>query len=321
MLLGLAVVVSANGEAAQYASGFFSLGEKVVRSQALKLGFIRPSLDVMANLPKFNVPVVNKSDLPRSIDLRGTGFLPPIYSQGNLGSCTANAGGAAVQYAIAKSGIKDFYPSRLFLYYYERAELGTTGTDSGAMLYNIPDVLKNKGICRESTWPYSDDICEPQARFKMEPSTEAINEALSHKIGMYHGLVNVETKNTDNPLDSLADLKTVLAGGTPVFFGFNWYPSFDKTIVNLDSSGIMPLPLNDGKAITEESDDGHAVLAVGYDDTMSPPSIIIRNSWSHHWGQEGYGFMPQQFLTMQDKSGSACAGFYAIDEITINHKK
>lgn len=162
---------------------------------------------------------------------------------------------------------------------------------------------------------------KPQARFKMEPSTEAINEALSHKIGMYHGLVNVETKNTDNPLDSLADLKTVLAGGTPVFFGFNWYPSFDKTIVNLDSSGIMPLPLNDGKAITEESDDGHAVLAVGYDDTMSPPSIIIRNSWSHHWGQEGYGFMPQQFLTMQDKSGSACAGFYAIDEITINHKK
>ncbi len=132
--------------------------------------------------------------------------MPPIYSQGNLGSCTANAGGAAVQYAIAKSGIKDFYPSRLFLYYYERAELGTTGTDSGAMLYNIPDVLKNKGICRESTWPYSDDICEPQARFKMEPSTEAINEALSHKIGMYHGLVNVETKNTDNPLDSLADL-------------------------------------------------------------------------------------------------------------------
>jgi len=79
MLLGLAVVVSANGEAAQYASGFFSLGEKVVRSQALKLGFIRPSLDVMANLPKFNVPVVNKSDLPRSIDLHGTGFLPPIY--------------------------------------------------------------------------------------------------------------------------------------------------------------------------------------------------------------------------------------------------
>jgi hypothetical protein len=32
----------------------------------------------------------------------------------------------------------------------------------------------------------------------------------------------------------------------------------------------------------------HAVLMVGYDDTSSPPSFKIKNSWGTGWGEDGY---------------------------------
>lgn len=53
------------------------------------------------------------SQLPpeRKIDLRSQ--LPPVYDQGNLGSCTANAVGAMVNYMQKTK----FMPSRLFIYY------------------------------------------------------------------------------------------------------------------------------------------------------------------------------------------------------------
>jgi C1A family cysteine protease len=41
--------------------------------------------------------------------------------------------------------------------------------------------------------------------------------------------------------------------------------------------------------------DGHAVLAVGYDDGQG--RFIIRNSWAPAKGHGGYYYMPYQYLT------------------------
>src|SRR6516225_11719663 len=80
----------------------------------------------------FSAPQIALAALPPSADLRSG--CPPVYNQGQIGSCTANAIGASFEFETLKQGLADFMPSRLFIYYNERAMEGTTGTDSGAQI-------------------------------------------------------------------------------------------------------------------------------------------------------------------------------------------
>jgi len=68
--------------------------------------------------------------------------MPPPYDQGQLGSCTANAIAGALEFDQIKQSLKEFTPSRLFIYYNERVIEHTVGTDSGAQ---IRDGIKSVG--------------------------------------------------------------------------------------------------------------------------------------------------------------------------------
>src|SRR3984893_6029683 len=72
------------------------------------------------------------SALPPATDLRPQ--CPPVYDQGMLGSCTANAIGGAIEFDRLKQQLPDFVPSRLFIYYNERVIEGTVDLDAGAMI-------------------------------------------------------------------------------------------------------------------------------------------------------------------------------------------
>jgi C1A family cysteine protease len=81
----------------------------------------------------FAAPRAGRAKLPAKVDLRPQ--CPPIYDQGELGSCTANAIGAAIEFERAQAKqVPDFVPSRLFIYYNERVMEGTVMSDSGAMI-------------------------------------------------------------------------------------------------------------------------------------------------------------------------------------------
>src|SRR5258708_3505570 len=70
--------------------------------------------------------------LPSQADL--TPCCPEVYNQGALGTCTANAIGGAIEFDRMKQRLTDLLPSPLFIYYNERAIMGTVGMDSGAQL-------------------------------------------------------------------------------------------------------------------------------------------------------------------------------------------
>lgn len=208
--------------------------------------------------------------LPTQVDLRPN--CPPVYDQGQLGSCTANAIGAAHQFEqIRQDADKAFPPSRLFIYFNERVIEHTEGTDSGAMLRDgIKSVVK-QGVCPETLWPY-----QPTA-FTKKPGVACYREALKHQVVSYQRLIQ-----------KLDLMKGCLADGYPFVFGFSVYESFESPAVA--RTGKVPLP-----ASTERVLGGHAVMAVGYDDTRK--CMIVRNSWSEKWGVKGYCFMPYEFFT------------------------
>src|SRR6202521_2528831 len=80
----------------------------------------------------YAAPPAFLSALPPHADLRAQ--CPGVYDQGQLGSCTANAIGGAIEFDRLKQSLPDFVPSRLFIYYNERVIEGTVDMDSGAMI-------------------------------------------------------------------------------------------------------------------------------------------------------------------------------------------
>jgi C1A family cysteine protease len=229
----------------------------------------------------YSAPEAVLTKLPKKADLRGP-QMPKIYDQGELGSCTANAIGAAFEFGQLKQGLKDFMPSRLFIYYNERALEGTIETDSGAMIRDGVKSVAKVGVCTEVTWPY--DI----PKFTEKPPRTAYSEAKKHQALVYRRV-----------LGNLHQMQGCLAQGYPFVFGFSVYESFMSPEVA--KTGLVPLPPRGEQLIG-----GHAVMAVGYDDKEQ--SFIVRNSWGTGWGMKGYCMMNYAYLT----DPSLARDFWAI---------
>ncbi|WP_220456053.1 hypothetical protein [Candidatus Liberibacter sp.] len=102
--------------------------------------------------------------LPPVVDL--TSSCPPVYNQGQIGSCTANALAGSIQYErLAHRAIPDFIPSRLFIYYNERLIEGHVNHDSGATLRDGIKTLHKIGVCSENTWPYDGTMAKVDGEF------------------------------------------------------------------------------------------------------------------------------------------------------------
>ena len=218
----------------------------------------------------YAAPMAVLSKLPASVDLRPK--CPPVYDQGQLGSCTGNAIAGAIQFGRRKAKQKpDFVPSRLFIYYNERVIEHTVNTDAGAQIRDGIKCAVNQGACNEKTWPYN------IAQFTKQPPAAAYQEAKKYQVTSYSRVTQ-----------TLSQLKGCLANGYPFVFGFTVYESFESQQVA--QTGVMTMPAPKEKVVG-----GHAVLAVGYDDASQ--SFIIRNSWGPGWGQKGYFTMPYAYIT------------------------
>jgi C1A family cysteine protease len=216
----------------------------------------------------YAAPEAVLTNLPPKVDMRSK--CPPVYDQGQLGSCTGNAIAGAYQFELMKQNTSDFMPSRLFIYYNERVIENTVSTDSGAQIRDGMNSVSKQGVCTENMWPYVIN------EFAQKPYEICYQDALKHIVTSFHRI------NRD-----INQMKSCLADGYPFIIGFTVYQSFEG--LQVAQTGIVELPKASEKVVG-----GHAVVVVGYDDSQE--QFILRNSWSDDWGMKGYFTMPYAYL-------------------------
>ena len=241
----------------------------------------------------YSVSLARLQALPASVDLTPA-F--PVYNQGRIGSCTANALAAAIEFDRLKAGqTPEFTPSRLFIYFNERMIEGDVPLDGGAQIRDGVKCLQQQGVCTENSWPYDDTPAPYEggpfpvgSRPVTNPPQACYDEAAEYTITSYQRLSQ-----------TLSQLQGCLASGYPFVFGFSvfdsWYNSPNPTTT-------IPLPSGGDKVIG-----GHAVLCVGYNNEAQ--LFKIRNSWGDQVGDNGYFYMPYSYLT----SPNLASDFWVIN--------
>jgi C1A family cysteine protease len=220
------------------------------------------------------------------VDLRE--WCSPVENQLDLGACTAHAAAGIVEYFERRAFGKHIDASRLFLYKTTRNLMQVTG-DTGAWLRETMGALVLCGVPDEKYWPYK------TKDFDKEPGgfVYALAENYSTIKYFAHDPQGANLPGTD----VLVSVKKYLDAGIPSMFGFWGFESFEES----DKPGNIPYPCKG-----ESSQWGHAVAAVGYDDdrrisnlkcrTETKGAFLIRNSWSKSWGEDGYGWLPYDYV-------------------------
>lgn len=202
--------------------------------------------------------------------------MPPIWDQGDLGSCVSHGTCAAMIYALLHAGGLVVDPSRLFHYYAARLRAGLDVTaDTGMEVRDGLASAADDGMPPSADWPYAVD------QFAVRPPDHAWDAAEDMEAGIY-GVV---------PVNGIDDC---IAGGHPVVIGFDVYSSFESDTTA--RTGVMAVP-DTGR---EEPVGGHCVVLVS---TPKDGGTIdggvkglmyrrARNSWGTGWGDRGYFWFP-----------------------------
>jgi C1A family cysteine protease len=243
--------------------------------------------------------------LPQHVDLRAgkPPLLPAVYDQGRIGSCTANAIAAAVQFDRKKAGeAPDFVPSRLFIYYNERSIEHDVLYDRGAQIRDGIKSIVKVGVCPETMWPYDDTPADPDTE-QFAPGTKAGEKPTP---GCFAEAKRFEALAYLRVAQNLQQLCGCLAEGYPFVFGISVYRSF------WDDKGTphTTIPLPTRTELAGQPVGGHAILAVGYDDHKSV--VICRNSWGPDAQDHGYFYLPYSYLT----SATLASDFWTIRRMT-----
>jgi C1A family cysteine protease len=223
--------------------------------------------------------------LPEFVDL--SFWCSAIEDQGSLNSCTAHAGVALTEYFAKRSFGRYVDVSALFLYKVTRELMHRQG-DAGASVRETMKAMVLFGVPPEEHWSYPEHSAED------DPSPFCYSFAQTYQALKYFRLDHAGISK----YALLTQIQITLVAGFPCMFGFTIYSSIYSD-ANM-KKGYIPYP---GKA--DKVEGGHAVVAVGYDDSKvidnadgrrSEGALLIRNSWGTAWGEGGYGWLPYDYV-------------------------
>ena len=230
--------------------------------------FILRNFNININTTTEPIETINEPEETQTkqiIDLRAN--FGVLYDQGKIGSCTANALCSIFEYD-ATNGFKG---SRLFLYYNERIFINETEKDEGAFIEDGIRALKIYGLCSEKDWEYKIE------NVFIKPPEEVYIKAKNNFL--------IEAININN---NLKTIKEWLNKNEPITVGIAIYSNFMSFTAT--KTGIITKPSKSDTFIG-----GHAVVICGYDDFKQ--LFILRNSWGDYWGDNGYFYLPYDYIT------------------------
>jgi hypothetical protein len=213
--------------------------------------------------------------LPSKVDY--TVNMSPVKDQGYLGSCVGFAVTAMKEWQEqheheqeVAAGKRDTRKGRAYdlsesWVYWNAKKIDSWPGEEGTSIRYAMKVLNKIGVPTEKAWPYDDVNFGKPKRWANMVARWALIDSYWR-------------------ISSLPELKLALAE-SPVPIGI---PCFYE-IFFVGNDGIISYPANPDNIYG-----GHAVCAVGYNDSYR--LVKIKNSWGESWGENGYGYVPYDYI-------------------------
>lgn len=256
--------------------GVFSKDGEVFNANGYKPSFLVDGFDVYSP--------VDGVLLPNHIDLRDS--FPCVKNQEDIPACTSFALCSVYEYLANINNRKSVNVSELFLYYGSREDVREDSELVGTSIYDSLNSLQSNGMCFDNTWPFD------KININMCPSEFALQEGKKYILQKTERVNIVES-----------DFKKALNEGYPIVFGLKMYESFFDS----REDGFVPYPDVEERQLDIHG--RHAMVIVGFSE--NDKYFIVRNSWGKTYGDDGYVYIPYDYLANEEY----CDEAYILNEI------
>jgi len=222
--------------------------------------------------------------LPEIIDLSSD--MPPVKSQGNIGSCASFATAyymksyqEKIQYGYEYNITNVMSPA----YLYNQVKVSEDCMSGSCFEANLSK-LKNEGTDSWKTFPYDSKSCSKQ------PTSQQKELAAPNKIASFYRLDGSDA-------DLIAKIKTLISQKTPVLYGAKLDKAFADGNKNEDSLFVWR------NYDSAQHYGNHGMVIVGYNDKINAFKIV--NSWGTSWANKGYGYIDYSFFMKDNENETA----------------